>query len=73
MQADITAVSLNGAHQQPAHDPADALVFSSSGQDVLLTMVAGKEIYRDGHVSAVDEAEFRSRLETIRIRLDSLG
>src|SRR2546429_9799418 len=42
MQADITAVSLSGAHQQPAHDPADALVFSSSGQDVLLTMVAGK-------------------------------
>jgi len=73
MQADITAVSLNGAHQEPVHDPADALVFSSSGQDVLLTMVAGKEIYRDGHVSAVDEAEFRSRLETIRIRLDSLG
>ena len=73
MQADITAVSLSGAHQQPAHDPADALVFSSSGQDVLLTMVAGKEIYRNGHMSAVDEGEFRSRLETIRIRLDSLA
>ena len=72
MQADITAVSLNGAHQQPVRDPADALVFSTSGQDVLLTMVAGKEIYRDGHVSTLDEGEFRNRLETIRIRLDSL-
>ena len=71
MQADITIVSLNGAHQQPVRDPADALVFSSSGRDVVLTMVEGKEIYRDGLVSAVDEGEFQSRLATIRSRLDS--
>jgi 5-methylthioadenosine/S-adenosylhomocysteine deaminase len=71
MQADVTVVSLNGAHQEPVRDPADALVFSSSGRDVVLTMVAGKEIYRDGHVSAIDEGELRSRSETIRIRLDS--
>ena len=72
MQADIAVVNLSGAHQQPVRDPAAALVFSSSGRDVLLTMVAGKEIYRDGHVSGVDESELRSRLETIRIRLDLL-
>jgi cytosine/adenosine deaminase-related metal-dependent hydrolase len=73
MQADVTVVSLNAAHQQPVRAPADALVFSSSGRDVVLTMVAGKEIYRDGRVSAVDESEFQSRLATIRARLDSLG
>ena len=73
MQADITVVSLNGAHQQPVRNPADALVFSSSGRDVLLTMVAGKEIYRDGHVGAIDEGELRSRLGSIRRRLDSSG
>jgi len=73
MQADITVVSLNGTHQQPVRNPADALVFSSSGRDVLLTMVAGKEIYRDGHVGAIDEGELRSRLETIRRGLDSSG
>jgi cytosine/adenosine deaminase-related metal-dependent hydrolase len=72
MQADIAVIGLNGAHQQPVRDPAAALVFSSSGRDVLLTVVAGKEIYRDRQVSAVDESELRSRLETIRIRLDSL-
>jgi 5-methylthioadenosine/S-adenosylhomocysteine deaminase len=70
MQADIAVVNLSGAHQQPVRDPAAALVFSSSGRDVLLTMVAGKEIYRDGHVSGLDESELRRRLETIRIRLD---
>ncbi len=73
MRADFAVVSLNGAHQQPVHDPADALVFSTSGRDVVLTMVAGKEIYRGGHLSAIDEGEFRSRLETIRNRIDSLG
>ena len=73
MRADVAVVSLNGAHQQPVHDPTDALVFSTSGHDVVLTMVAGKEIYRGGHLSAIDEDEFRSRLETIRNRIDSLG
>jgi 5-methylthioadenosine/S-adenosylhomocysteine deaminase len=66
MQADITIISLTGAHQQPIRDPADALVFSSSGRDVVLTMVAGKEIYRDGELSTVEEGELRSGLETIR-------
>jgi 5-methylthioadenosine/S-adenosylhomocysteine deaminase len=70
MQADIAVVNLSGAHQQPVRDPAATLIFSSSGRDVLLTMVAGKEIYRDGHVSGLDESELRRRLETIRIRLD---
>jgi cytosine/adenosine deaminase-related metal-dependent hydrolase len=62
MQADITIVSLDGTHQQPMRDPAAALVFASSGCDVLLTLVAGNEIYRDGCVSSVDESEFRERL-----------
>ncbi len=72
MPADIVVVNLSGAHQQPVRDPTAALVFSSSGRDVLLTMVAGKEIYRDGQVSVVDESEMRSRLDTIRTRLDLL-
>ncbi len=38
-----------------------------------MTMVAGNEVCRDGHVNAVDEGELRSRLETIRTRLASLG
>ena len=63
MQADITVVSLQGVHQQPVNNPADALIFSSSGRDVLLTVVAGKEIYREGQVSDVDEAELRSQIE----------
>ncbi|HMG72860.1 MAG TPA: amidohydrolase family protein [Pyrinomonadaceae bacterium] len=71
MQADISVVNLNGPHQQPVRDPADALVFASSGRDVLLTMVAGREIYRDGQVNGVDEAELRKRLAQVRTKIDS--
>ena len=70
MQADIAVISLNGAHQQPMSDPASALVFSSSGRDVVLTVVAGKEIYRDGRLPGVDETQCRARLEQVRTKID---
>jgi len=44
------------------NNPFEALVFSSSGRDVVMTMVAGKEIYRNGQVVTVDESESESRL-----------
>ncbi|HEX9544627.1 MAG TPA: amidohydrolase family protein [Pyrinomonadaceae bacterium] len=70
MQADVAVVSLNGVHQQPVNNPVDALIFSSSGRDVLLTLVAGKEVYRAGKVSAVNEAEVRTRIQRARIRIE---
>lgn len=71
LQADLAVVNLDGAHQQPVRAAADALIFASSGRDVLLTMVAGKEIYRDGRVKGVDEDEFRERLAQVRTKIDS--
>ncbi len=68
-QADLIAVALDGAHQQPVTNPIDALVFSSSGNDVRMTMVAGNEIYRDGRVKTADESELVSRLTVARQRL----
>jgi 5-methylthioadenosine/S-adenosylhomocysteine deaminase len=70
MQADIAVVGLNGLHQQPVRDPAAALVFGSSGRDVLLTTVAGKEVYRDGRVTGVDEGEFRRRMVSVRSKIE---
>ena len=43
-QADIAVVSLNHHAQKPVHDIYAALVFSSSGRDVMSTMVAGKVV-----------------------------
>ena len=69
LEADLTIVKLDGVHQLPVFDPSTTLVFSSSGRDVLLTMVAGKEIYREGHVLTVDEERLRARLKEINERL----
>jgi 5-methylthioadenosine/S-adenosylhomocysteine deaminase len=71
MAADVTVINLDGAHQQPVRDAQDALVFCSSGRDVLLTMVAGKEIYRNNQVVSIDEQDLRRRLTVLANELDS--
>ncbi len=69
LAADFTVVNLAGAHQQPVYAPADALVFSSSARDVLLTVVAGREVFRDGSVVTVDEEALRARVKEIGQKL----
>ncbi|HEX7174327.1 MAG TPA: amidohydrolase family protein [Pyrinomonadaceae bacterium] len=70
LQADLCVFSLAGAHQTPVHDdPAAALLFASSGRDALLTVVAGREVFRDGRVTTVDEEELRARVKDIARRL----
>jgi 5-methylthioadenosine/S-adenosylhomocysteine deaminase len=69
-QADLTVVRLDGVHQHPVTNPVDGLIFSSSGRDVRMTMVAGKEVFRDGVITTVDQAELSSRLTTVREKLE---
>lgn len=69
LEADLVAVRLDAAHQTPVYDPAVALVFASSGRDVLLTVIAGREVFRDGRVTTVDEDELRARMSDIARRL----
>ncbi len=45
-QADIISVSLSHVAQQPINDIHTATIFASSACDVIMTMVAGDEIYR---------------------------
>ena len=68
-QADLTAISLTGVHQIPSYDPISTLIFASSGRDVILTVVAGREVYRNGRVSNVDEDRLRARMLEISHRL----
>lgn len=69
MQADFTVVSLDGPHQVPTYDPVSTLLFASSGRDVVLTVVAGSEVYRDGRVTTVDEDRLRARMKEIAEKL----
>ena len=68
-QADLIVVRLDGAHQLPVYDPVTALIFSSSGRDVVLTVIAGREIYRDQRVLTVDEERLRARINEIAHKL----
>ena len=68
-EADLIVVGLDGAHQLPVYDPTTTLIFSSSGRDVLLTIIAGREVYRDRRVVGVDEERLRARLTEIAHKL----
>jgi 5-methylthioadenosine/S-adenosylhomocysteine deaminase len=67
--ADFAVLSLRGAHQVPSYDPVASVVFSSSGRDVLLTVINGKEVFKDGVVANVDEDRLRARMAEIREKL----
>jgi cytosine/adenosine deaminase-related metal-dependent hydrolase len=69
LEADLVAVRLDAAHVTPVYDPAASLVFSASGRDVLLTVVAGREVFRDGRVTTLDEVELRTRVLDLARRL----
>lgn len=69
LEADLVAVRLDAAHQTPTYDPAATLVFASSGRDVLLTVVGGREVFRDGRMTSVDEDALRARVKDIARRL----
>ncbi|HEX2268142.1 MAG TPA: amidohydrolase family protein [Pyrinomonadaceae bacterium] len=68
-QADLAVLSLTGIHQTPNDEPATTAIFASSGRDVVLTVVAGREVFRDGRVVGVDEERLRARMHEIRQKL----
>lgn len=69
-RADIIAVDLSGSHQTPTSDPVSALVNTSNGADVLMTMVEGNVLYEKNnwHVDA-DVAKVIARVIEIRGKL----
>jgi 5-methylthioadenosine/S-adenosylhomocysteine deaminase len=69
LQADFAVISQAGVHQLPSYDPLGTMLFASSGCDVILTVVAGKEIFSQGRITTVDETELRQRLQKIRDKL----
>lgn len=70
-QADLAVISLSGPHQTPNDEPATTAIFASSGRDVVLTVVAGREVFRDGRVTGVDEERLRARVNEIRQKLSN--
>jgi 5-methylthioadenosine/S-adenosylhomocysteine deaminase len=68
--ADIIAVRTDRARQVPLYDPVSHLVYVAHGDDVILTVVNGRVLYRDGAVRTLDAnrviAEARAAADRVR-------
>ena len=67
--ADLCAVSLAGPHVHPVHDPNAALIHAARGSDVVLTMVAGRVVYRAGRHTTIDVPVVTARVAAIAERV----
>ncbi len=68
-QADFAVIKLSEPYQQPVYNVASALVNSSSGRDVIATVIAGREVFINGKVTGVDEDDLRGRVMELASRL----
>ncbi len=59
MKADLIVLDISGPHMYPAHDLANNLVYAASGSDVILTMVDGNILYREGNFPTIDMEKVR--------------
>ncbi len=65
--ADITAIDISGSHQTPTNDPTAAVVNTSAGSDVVMTMVGGDILYEKNQWH-VDVEVARNIAHVIEIR-----
>ncbi len=54
-KADLQMVDIRGAHWQPLHNPLSAVAYSGRSSDVVLTMVDGKVLYKNGEFLTIDK------------------
>ena len=68
--ADVVAVQVHdNPRLTPMHNPIESLVFQACGRDVVLTMVGGKVLYRDGQVTTIDDATVMRDVRRIQNRI----
>ncbi|HEY3396847.1 MAG TPA: amidohydrolase [Armatimonadota bacterium] len=67
--ADLILVDLSRPHLQPLHNVVSHLAYAARADDVKLTMVHGKILYRDGRLTQLDEAEVIARANESARRL----
>ena len=53
-KADLLVADISQPNMHPVHDLKNNLVYSASGSDVLMTMVDGEILYKDGEYYSID-------------------
>ena len=68
-RADITVMDAETISTMPVHNMLNNLVYSASGNDVVLTMVDGKVLYKDGEYTTIDIEKVSYECEKSRKRI----
>ncbi len=71
--ADFAALDLDFPNMRPVHDIISTLVYSASGFENRLTVVAGRELYRDGEFLTLDYEKLLARIDEVGSRVRSGG
>ena len=58
-RADLVLIDRNSIHNMPSYDDYAMLAYSADRSDVLLTMVDGRILYRNGEYTLIDEEQLR--------------
>lgn len=53
-RADLTVMDIDRIYMKPDHNLLNNLIYSASGNDIVLTMVDGRVLYRDGIFTTID-------------------
>ena len=67
--ADLIAVDVSRSHFAPIADPYSALVYGANQDDITLTVVGGRELYRDRVHLGADADAIRSTAIAVREKL----
>ena len=62
-RADLVVIDTEAPNMQPSHNPLYNLVYAATGGEVLLTMVDGAVLYREGTWPTLDIDEIRKRVD----------
>ncbi len=65
MKADFIALDLTAVNMQPVHNIVSNLVYAASGMENRLTVVDGRELYRDGRFLSCDYEALRAELRQV--------
>ncbi len=65
MKADFIALDLTALNMQPVHNIVSNIVYAASGMENRLTVVDGRELYRDGRFLTCDVEALRAELKQV--------
>lgn len=71
-KADLTAVRIDNPANQPVYDPYSTLVHTASSRDVILTMIAGQEVYEKGGFKKAAADGILVEIDQVTDKIDKL-